>query len=419
MEDNRDKLIPAQLAGWTWDLNGYTAKVPFYNADDLTKREVQSVFQLDPEPPQMEQSDNIREAVRKRDLSYFSFFLHHFEKRLNGVIYRFLTRSGYDRYDPARFLDYKLEVLQMLLYCLPKFDPEQKTEFLKYAKHYIRDGLLFCRMIGEAGSFASLAEYRRVRQIGAIYNNSGKSRAEVVSEFAAQSGYKDESGSADELLSIAQRNRSIVSLYRTEQDEDSEETGEDVTRDDSWNYADILWNGIQVKAIAAAFDRLSYKEQWYLDKRNAVCMTCGRVSSLSTQSTFEDLAVDFEGTTASGAERFYRRTLDKLLESGLVHTVTLKQTECRKNNKKIAVAVYLYQADNDGEWGELRFDFESGAAEIVRLADWDTVKSNVFAKAAIQYVRYLLRQASAKQVIVLYVKSITTCRAVAFCVNSR
>lgn len=38
--------------------------------------------------------------------------------------------------------------------------------------------------------------------------------------------------------------------------------------------------------------------------------------------------------------------------------------------------------------------------EIVKLADWDTVKSNVFAKAAIQYVRYLLRKASAKQVIV-------------------
>ena len=59
---------------------------------------------------------------------------------------------------------------------------------------------------------------------------------------------------------------------------------------------------------------------------------------MSTQSTFEDLAVDFEGTTASGAERFYRRTLDKLrlklLESRLVHTVTLKQAECRKRNKK-------------------------------------------------------------------------------------
>ena len=166
-----------------------------------------------------------------------------------------------------------------------------------------------------------------------------------------------------------------------------------MTRDDSWNYADILWNGIQAKTVAAAFEQLSYKEQWYLEKRNAICMTCGRVSTLSTQSTFEDLAVDFEGTTASGAERFYRRTLDKLrlkmLERGLVHTVTLKQTECRKKNKKIAAAVYLYRADNDGKWGEIRFDFENGTAEIVKLADWDTIKSNVFAKTAIRYVQSL------------------------------
>ena len=137
-------------------------------------------------------------------------------------------------------------------------------------------------------------------------------------------------------------------------------------------------------------------------------MTCGRVSTLSTQSTFEDLAVDFEGTTASGAERFYRRTLDKLrlklLERGLVHTVTLKQTECRKKNKKIAAAGYLYQADNDGEWGELRFDFENGTAEIVKLADWDTVKSNVFAKTAIQFVQRLPEARMLKSVVVPFWK---------------
>ena len=116
MKDNRDRQM-AQLAGWTWKLNGYAAKVPFYNADNLTMREVQSVFQLDPETPQMELNDYIREAVHRKDLAYFSFFLHHFEKRLNGVIYRFLTRNGYDRYDPARFLDYKLEVLHMSRVC--------------------------------------------------------------------------------------------------------------------------------------------------------------------------------------------------------------------------------------------------------------------------------------------------------------
>lgn len=137
-------------------------------------------------------------------------------------------------------------------------------------------------------------------------------------------------------------------------------------------------------------------------------MTCGRVSPLSTQSAFEDLAVDFEGTTASGAERFYRRTLDKLrlklLESGYIHTVTLKQTECRKTGETLTAAVYEYLVDNDGEWGELRFDFENGTAEIVKLADWDTVKSNVFAKTAIRYIQGLPEARLRKSVVVPFWK---------------
>ena len=60
-----------------------------------------------------------------------------------------------------------------------------------------------------------------------------------------------------------------------------------------------------------------------------------------------------------------------------------------QKEQKIAAAVYLYQADSDGEWGKLRFDFENGAAEIVRLADWDTTTSNIFAKTAIQFVQRL------------------------------
>ena len=73
----------------------------------------------------------------------------------------------------------------------------------------------------------------------------------------------------------------------------------------------------------------------------------------------------------------------------MIHTVTLKQAKRRKKNKKIAAAVYQYQADNDGEWGEIRFDFENDTAEIVRLADWDTVKSNIFANTAIRFVQGL------------------------------
>ena len=84
--------------------------------------------------------------------------------------------------------------------------------------------------------------------------------------------------------------------------------------------------------------------------------------------------------------------------------MTLKQTDMRKKNKRIAAAVYLYQADNDGEWGELRFDFESSTAEIVKLADWDTVKSNIFANTAIRFVQRLPEARMLKSVVVPFWK---------------
>ena len=73
-----------------------------------------------------------------------------------------------------------------------------------------------------------------------------------------------------------------------------------------------------------------------------------------------------------------------------------------QKEQKIAAAVYLYQVDNDGEWGELRFDFENGTAEIVKLADWDTTKSNIFAKTAIRYIQSLLEVRLLKEAVVMF-----------------
>lgn len=89
---------------------------------------------------------------------------------------------------------------------------------------------------------------------------------------------------------------------------------------------------------------MELREQRLLEGRNAICMAFGRVSPMSKQKSFEELAVMFEGSGANGAERAYRRALDKLrlkrMESGMVHTVTLKQVKSTKKNKKIAAAAY-------------------------------------------------------------------------------
>ena len=73
-----------------------------------------------------------------------------------------------------------------------------------------------------------------------------------------------------------------------------------------------------------------------------------------------------------------------------------------QKEQKIAAAVYLYQADNDGEWGELRFDFENGTAEIVKLADWDTTKSNIFAKTAIRHIKSLPEAKLPREAVVMF-----------------
>ena len=119
------------------------------------------------------------------------------------------------------------------------------------------------------------------------------------------------------------------------------------------NYADILWNGIQTEKVHQAFEKLNYRKQTLLEKRLAICMTCGRVGSWKDRPTFAELAVMFEGSTASGAERAYRRAVDKLTEflvaEGAIHAVRLKQVSKTKRKKKTAAAIYEYQADCDGE----------------------------------------------------------------------
>ena len=94
----------------------------------------------------------------------------------------------------------------------------------------------------------------------------------------------------------------------------------------------------------------------------------------------------FEGSTASGAERAYRKAVDKLTEllvaEGAIHVVRLKQKSKIKRKKKIAAAIYEYQADCDGEWGKISFDFEKQHRQrSSMLADWDTSENQPLCEA--------------------------------------
>ena len=95
------------------------------------------------------------------------------------------------------------------------------------------------------------------------------------------------------------------------------------------------------------------------EKGNAVCMTCGRVGAWK-DPTFDELAIMFESSIASGAEQAYRSAVDKLatflVADGILRSVRLKQKSKNKRKQKIATAVYEYQADCDGERDEIFFE---------------------------------------------------------------
>ena len=146
-----------------------------------------------------------------------------------------------------------------------------------------------------------------------------------------------------------------------------------------------------------AFAKLSYREQTLLEKRNAICMTCGRVAPLSERASFEDLAIEFESSSPRTAERAYRRAVERLtlnlVELGELHAVRIE---------RVAPGAYRYQADNDGDWGEFTLDPATGELQVSALAELDTTKTHRFAKQAARYLRAHAGEKLPKRMLVAF-----------------
>ncbi len=284
---------------------------------------------------------------------YFSFFLHHYEPQLNKRIKGFLGVDGGDLYDTDQFIDIKLSCREQMLQKLMDYAPAKGAEYATYIYPFIWDSMLRFHMGEEKWSVSSLTNYKMVRSMAWLYHNT----KDAVSEFAPK--YNCDIALAKEYLKVVRGIRNQQPFYIT--DEDGEETGEDIALDDSWNYADILWNGIQAEKVQRAFEKLNYMEQTLLEKRLAICMTCGRVGSWKGRPAFEELAVMFEVSTASGAERAYRKAVDKLTEllvaEGALHAVRLKQKSKTNRFANKAVA-YLLNCENEKLPKEIMLVFE-------------------------------------------------------------
>ena len=127
-----------------------------------------------------------------------------------------------------------------------------------------------------------------------------------------------------------------------------------------------------------------------LKARNAICNNCGGMRPMNEQYSFREISNLIGSSTDKGAEKAYHTALDRftaqLAEDNVVRVVDMVRIEPERVKKKNAAAIYRYQADCDGAWGEIYFDFEKKRIHIKRLAEWDTTKSHIYAWNVICFI---------------------------------
>jgi len=410
------------LSDYSWDMTGYTSRFGYFylssdreNVKGLTKWQAEHIFQLTPIPPDMEDAlqdmENTRRidkekkneiqkqneavadayllrALQEKNLLFLSFFLHGYEHRLNGKVYSFIRRNGLDPYDPVLFLDMKLALQELILKKLPTYDPSRDAKFLTYIHQFIYDAFIIFRMQQECWQMKSLDTYKTTRRMAATYNANDQDKTKAIEVFCSDTGYKQET--AEEYLAEAIGIRARQTEVIIDRDDNDTAIVEDIIPDGMGSLPHIIHSNRFGKAIRQSFEKLPWLDQTILKARNAICDGCGGVMPIKEQYSFREISLLNGTSTDKAGELAYHTAVDRLaaqlIEDEVIRIVDLKLKKVVRRKKKNAAVTYLYQADCDGEWGEIYIDFENKYIKIERLAEWDTIVSHIYAWNGIAYV---------------------------------
>ena len=425
-EEKAVQLIPKDLeilSGYSWDMTGYASRFGFFylgnekeDVEGLTRWQAEHIFQLTPTPPGMDDAfpniengnhiskekrkgilkkneavgdEYLIRAVEEKELRYLSFYLHAYEHRLNAKVYFFLRRNGMDTYAPVQFLDLKLALQEVILKKLPAFDPSKAARFLTYMYEFIEDALISFRLRQESWTIDSLDIYKGIRRMAAIYNATGCDTPKAIEKFRKETGCQPQT--ALEYLERSFGIRARQTEILIDRDEDEEVVIEEVIPDAIGDLCYEISKQWLAQAVRDSFSKLSWRDQTMIKARNAICWNCGGMMSMKERYSYKDISVQLmNGSSDGGAEKAYNTALTRftsqLAEDNVMRVVDIKLEKVTRRKKKIATATYRYQADCDGEWGEIQFDFEKRKEEILRLADWDTSRTKLYAKKVIDRI---------------------------------
>ena len=310
--------------------------------------------------------------------------MHHYEKRLNKRIIQILVGDAQLRYNPERFLDLKMACVIRLLDLVPIYDPSRGAKFTTYVYHFLEEAVHRYCMEEEHWAMPSFDIYRQLRKAAYVYNQSANLESAIQR-------YMDETGCTRKTALVYLNEAiDIRNLDPTwcETSEILEKLPQLVGRDVSLGYLPITIEGIPVNVIRKAFWSLKLdRDRELIEARLAIRMKDGEVLSTKMQITFDELATRYGLTGPSSIRNAFEKALQRLAEL-LWQDGWIRAVKYNRVSKTKTAAVYQYQAECGGEWGEIVFDFKRGAATIKKQAEWDTKKSSIYANEVIRRFLY-------------------------------
>lgn len=363
-----------------WSIEHYVQKYP-ENGQPMAMQDAKRIFQLDPEPPAVEhENEYILRAQQQPNRDAFCFFLHHYEKRLNKRIKNITVGDAELRYNPERFMEIKMFCVQKMLELLPVYDPSRGASFATYIYEHLHDAVREFWMGEEAYSIDSPDIYRKMRHAGYV-------RSQCPDLESAIQRFMEETGctrsTAAKYMDDAALIRNRQSIWATD-DETGQETCGTIVAAPVPEEPLTSIRGIPIIVIRKAFWSLKLdRDRELIEARLAIRMKDGEVLSPKEQITFDELATRYGLTGPSSIKNAFEKALQRLAEL-LWQDGWIRAVKYNRVSKTKTAAVYQYQADCGGEWGEIKFDFKNGTATIRSLAEWDSAKSHRYANEVIR-----------------------------------
>lgn len=369
-----------------WSIDNYVKKYPYsYWVDGveqpMTMWSAKRIFQLEPEPPEVKhENEYILRAQQQPNRDAFCFFLHHYEKRLNKRI-KYLTVGDAElRYNPERFMELKMVCVQKMLELLPSYDPSHGAVFTTYIYEHLHEVVREFWMGEEAYSIKSPDIYRKIRHAGYVRSQC-PNRESAIQRFMEETGCTR--ATAEKRMEDAANIHSRQSIWLIE-DDSGEETCDVIAPAPIQEEPPTTIRDIPIEVIRKGFWSLKLdRDRELIEARLAIRMKDGEVLSMKEQSSFDELATRYGLTGPSSIKNAFEKALQRFAEQ-LWQNGWIREVKYNRVSKTKTAAVYQYQADCDGEWGEIEFDFKNRTAVIMRHAELDSVKSNRYANEVIR-----------------------------------